>query len=90
MKTNPTIIAARDLKESKMETVALPALRSFAAIVSGLLLIGTAAHAQVKSGSNGSDGTFTHPAAWSRDDSGESCQRFCGFGWRGVKRQFLN
>lgn len=58
MKTNPTIIAASELKEAKRETIALRFLRSFAAIVSSLLLAGTAAHAQVNSGSNGSDGAF--------------------------------
>ena len=60
MKTNPTIIAARERKEHKRETASLHSLRSFAAIVVSFLLAGTAAQAQVNSGSNGSDGAF-HP-----------------------------
>ena len=41
-----------------METVSWRSLRSFAAIAVGFLLAGTAAQAQVNSGSNGSDGAF--------------------------------
>ena len=60
MKTNPTIIAARERKEHKSGKVSLRSLLSFAAIIISFLLAGTAAQAQVNSGSNGSDGAF-HP-----------------------------
>ena len=57
MKTNPNM-AAKERKEHKREIVSLRSLRSFAAIAISFLLAGTAAQAQVNSGSNGSDGAF--------------------------------
>ena len=57
MKLNPKM-AARERKERKSRKISWRSLRSFAAIVAGFLLAGTAAQAQVNSGSNGSDGAF--------------------------------
>ena len=56
MKTNSTIIAASE--RTQRNAGCKPAL--LCGIAASLLLAGTAAHAQVNSGSNGSDGAF-HP-----------------------------
>ena len=57
MNSHPDLTAGQRM-ERKMETVSWRSLRPFAAMAAGFLLAGTAAQAQVNSGSNGSDGAF--------------------------------